>query len=94
MKVILAKTPWGEYHIPLKYIAEKRADYYAPKGSDDWKEEVEHAMTDDYDAIDWLVCDMEWDDVKEIATKVSEKVLVDEDDFWSSTDDFDIIDVK
>lgn len=32
MKVIVCNTPNGQYYIPLKNIAEDRANYYADEG--------------------------------------------------------------
>lgn len=42
MKVIKCNTPNGQFQIPLKLVAENRADYYAvevdgnEKGSQEW----------------------------------------------------------
>jgi len=99
MKVILCSTPTGQYHIPLQNVAEHRADYYVcevdgnEKGSDEWKEEVEWVMEDKFEGIDWLINNTNWSDWTDVATKVNDKVKVTDDDFWCSSDGFEIVDI-
>jgi hypothetical protein len=99
MKVIRVKTPKGVYGIPLKLIAEDRANYYAIEvdrnehGSEEWKQEVDFIMEDDFEGIDWLINNFDWEDWEESAIKLSDKIGVSEDDFWTSSEDFDIIEI-
>ncbi len=100
MKVIIINTPKGQFHLSLKKVAEHRADYYAcerdmhEKNSPEWKEKVDFAMNDDYEGIDWLINNTDWDDWEEYAEQVNNKVKVTDDDFWCSSDDFKIIDIE
>lgn len=96
MKVIIVNTPKGQYSIPLETVAEDRAEYYVEMedfemGSLEWDEEIKFVMEDDFEGIDWIMNNGDWEEWEEIATKINNKVLVTEDDFWSSTDDFKII---
>lgn len=95
MKVIVCNTPHGQYSVPLNVIAINRTEYYAQKdgfkkGSKDWDAEIEYVMEDNFEAIDWILNNMDWDDVKDKATKINDKVMVTDDDFFTSSDDFEI----
>ena len=100
MKVILCNTPKGQYHIPLKPVAEHRADYYIceksglEKTSTEYQEDVDWIMEDDFEGIDWLLNNTDWEDWENIAIKINNKVKVTDDDFWTSSDDFEIVDSK
>jgi hypothetical protein len=99
MKVILIDTPRGQFHLPLKMVAEHKAEYYAhevgeyEKNSPEWHQEVEWVMSDNFGAIDWLVNNTNWEDWESFITKVSDKVNVTDDDFWCSSRGFKIIEV-
>jgi hypothetical protein len=99
MKAILCDTPKGQYHIPLQNVAEHRADYYTcevdgnERGSDEWKEEVDYVMEDKFEGIDWLINNTDWVDWTDVATKVNDKVKVTDDDFWCSSEGFEIVDI-
>lgn len=98
MKAIKCNTPKGRYLIPLKAVAENRADYYVEvdgyeKDSQEYQEEVDYVMNDSYEGINWLLNNSDWKDWEEIAFKVDDKIKVDEDEFWCSSDDFEIIDI-
>lgn len=79
-------------------MAEHKADYYAykvdghEKNSPEWQSEVDWAMNDDYECIDWIINNTNWDEWEDSATKVNDKVKVTDDDFWCSSDGFEIID--
>lgn len=90
MKIIIINTPKGQYSIPMMPIAVGRADHYEEQGSEEWKNEIKWVMEDDYEAIDWLMNNMDWKDVQDRATKLNDKVLVTDDDFWTSSEDFEI----
>uniref|UniRef100_UPI004055E446 hypothetical protein n=1 Tax=Roseivirga sp. TaxID=1964215 RepID=UPI004055E446 len=100
MKVIKCNTPKGQFQIPLKLVAENRADYYAvevdgnEKGSQEWQEEVDWVMNDNYEGIDWLLNNTNWEDWQDSAAKLNDKVKVTDDDFWCSSDDFEIVEVQ
>jgi len=97
MKVIKCNTPKGQFQIPLQKVAENRADYYAvekdghSKDSDEYKEEVAYVMEDDFEGIDWLINNTNWDEWEGSATKLNDNVKVTDDDFWCSSDDFEIV---
>jgi hypothetical protein len=94
MKSIICNTPRGQYSIPLKVVAEHRADYYAcevdgyEKDSPEWKSEVDFVIHDNFESIDWLLNNTRWEDWEGIATKINDKVKVTDDDFWTCSDDF------
>jgi hypothetical protein len=100
MKVIKCNTPNGQFQIPLKLVAENRADYYAvevdgnEKGSQEWQEEVDWVMKDDFEGIDWLLNNTNWEDWQGSATKLNDKVKVTDDDFWCDSDDFEIVEAQ
>lgn len=100
MKIILCNTPQGQYGLPLELIAKDRANYYAIEieeldaDSDEWKKEFDWIMKDDYEGIDWLLNNYEWEDWENEAFKINNTVKVTEDDFWTSSDDFEIINYK
>lgn len=100
MKVIKCNTPNGQFQIPLQLVAENRADYYAvevdgnEKGSKEWQEEVDWVMKDDFEGIDWLLNNTNWEDWQDSATKLNDKVKVTDEDFWRSSDDFEIVEAQ
>jgi hypothetical protein len=100
MKVILCNTPKGQYAIPLKLIAEDRANYYSvvvdgnEVGLDEFNEEVNFVMEDNFEGIDWLINNFDWEDWESVATKINDKVEVTDDDFWTSSEDFEIVDIN
>jgi hypothetical protein len=100
MKVILCNTPKGQYAIPLKLIAEDRANYYSvvvdgnEVGLDEFNEEVNFVMEDNFEGIDWLINNFNWEDWESTATKINDKVKVTDDDFWTSSEDFEIVDIN
>jgi hypothetical protein len=99
MRVIICNTPKGQFQIPIRPVAEHRADYYAcevdgyEKGSEKWEEEVQYAINDSYEAIDWILNETDWENWKNIAIKINDNVNVTDDSFWASSDDFEIKEV-
>jgi len=98
MKYIRINTPKGQYDIELKKIAEDRANYYSTVdgydiGSEEYQDEVNFVMDDDFEGIDWLLNNTNWSDWSQTAIKINDKVLVTDDDFFTSSDDCEIIDV-
>lgn len=100
MKAIICNTPKGQFQIPLQKVAEHRADYYAcevgghEKNSQEWKKEVDWVMEDGFECIDWIINNTDWEDWESSAIKLNNKIKVTDDDFWSSSDDFEIVDVN
>lgn len=98
-RVILFDTPKGQCSIPLKIVAEQRADYYAcevnghEKGSTEWQEEVGWVMKDDFEGIDWLLNNTNFEDWQEsgLVAQVNDSVNVTDEDFWCSSDGFEIV---
>ena len=92
----IVDTPKGQYSIPLLPIAEHRADYYATevdgheKNSPEWQEEVDWVMNDNFEAIDWLLNNSDWEDWESIAIKINDKINVTDDDFWTSSDNIQL----
>lgn len=99
MKFIQCNTPKGQFHIPLQKVAEHRADYYAcevdgyAKGSGEYNAEVDWVMDDSFEAIDWLINNTDWSDWEPIAEKVNNFVKVTDDDFWTDSEDFEIVEI-
>lgn len=99
-KVIVCDTPTGQFQIPLQKVAEHRANYYAcevdgyEKGSAEWQEEVDYGMNDDYKCIDWLINNTDWDEWKDLAIKLNNKVNVTDEDFWTSSDNINIVNIN
>ena len=96
MKKILIKTPRGEYHLDLEFVAENRANYYAEVdnvkiGGSEWKTEVSYVMNSDYEGIDWLNNNMDWEDVEHVAKKINDDVHITDDDFWGDSDGFEMV---
>ena len=95
MIVIKMNTPDGQYTIPLVKVAEHRADYYCDK----LKESAEHSanvnyvMTDDFEGIDWILNNTDYEDWENDTTKINSDVKVTMEDFWCSSDDFEIVEI-
>ena len=95
MKVIRINTPKGHYDLPLQLIAEDRATAYEnqAKNPKRYQEEIDYIMEDDFEGIDWLINNHDWVDWVEKATKVNSKVETTDEDFWTGSSDFIILDV-
>lgn len=95
-KVIRFNTPTGQHEIPLLKIAENRAQYYADQenfnsDSQEWDEEISLVMEDDFEGIDWLINNTNFEDWEGTAVKINSDERIDEEDFWTSSDDFEIV---
>lgn len=51
-------------------------------------------MKDDFEGIDWLLNNTDWEDWQDSATKLNDKVKVTDGDFWCSSDDFEIVEAQ
>lgn len=92
VKVIKINTPDGQYTLPLIKVAEHRADYY--NDNDPARNEaIEFMMEDNYEGIDWIMNNTDWEDWKEEITKINSKVWVLPCDFWCNSDDFAIVEI-
>lgn len=59
------------WHVPLQFIAEHRAKYYAERDEDTtFQEEVDFVLGDDYEGIDWMQNNMNFEDYWSVAVKV------------------------
>lgn len=75
MKYIQIKTEKSIYRIPLEFVAKHRAEYYKEDGFD---EEVEFVMNDNYEGIDWMSNNMNYEDFKDALIKVKD-IEIEED---------------
>lgn len=96
MNYIRVNTPEGQFDIPCLEISKIRANYYAEIdgheiGSDEYNKEVIYASNDEFECIDWLVNNSNWEDWEGIAVKINDKVLHNVEEFWTSTDEFEMI---
>jgi hypothetical protein len=73
-KYLRVTMPDGsQWDIPAEIVADDRAKYYAKIDTDTtYKEEYEYTLSDDSEIFDWAANNMNWDDVKDHAVKVSE----------------------
>lgn len=84
----------SQWKIPAKFIAEQRAEYYATRDCEKDKslnystvftEEVKYALKNEYEIVDWAENNMNWCDVKDMATELpSKKKELDFEDEWSN----------
>jgi hypothetical protein len=95
MKVITINTPQGQYELPLIKVAEDRAEYYGDKDGFDmdsmeWKDEIDWVMKDNYEGIDWLINNSDWEDWEHALVKVNDTVKTADEDFWFDSENFEI----
>ena len=94
MKVIIINTPDGEYTLPLKLVAEHRANEYSDTlHSLQWADEVQYTMGDDFEGIDWLLNSTDYEEWEDDTTKISNIVKVTLEDFWTNSEDFKIVEI-
>jgi len=72
--------------IPLEFIAKHRADYYKSKSEKDFNydDEIKFIMNDDYEGIDWLQNNMDYDDFVNVLKVIRGTNLQDID--WVNSD--------
>jgi len=80
MKVVEITTEKAVYHLPLKIIAEHRAEYYKEDGFD---AEVEFVMNDDFEGLDWMANNMDFEDFEAELVKIRD-VEIEED--WGNAE--------
>ena len=93
----------SQWKIPAQFIAEQRAEYYALRDCEKnkslnyqtvFEDEIEYALTDEDEILDWASNNMNWSDVKDIAVELpsKKKELVFEDE-WTNADK-EIVELK
>jgi len=93
MKLIIIKTPTGEFALPLMKVAEHRAAHFCnSKESDQYELEVAFTLRDNFEGIDWLI-NSTWDDWRNEAKRINDHVHVTEKDFWTDSDDFELVEI-
>jgi len=80
----------GQYSIPANIIAENRTVYYArndgfERGGEEWADEYDFVINDDYLLEDWMFNNMDWSDIKPHATKLPTKPTIDSGQ-WDDTE--------
>jgi len=89
---IIFPTPKGMFKVALIVIAKNRADYYIEdKNSRDYKGNVKFILEDDFEGIDWLLNNMDFEDIESKSVKISDDIKVTDEDFWTSSDNFEIV---
>ena len=98
-KLIKFHTSEGVYSLPAILVAQNRANYFSlvVKGhrqySEEYEEEVNFALDNEFELLDWLINYTIFEDWKDKATKTEEISCVSVDDlsFWSNVDNFEFI---
>ena len=94
MKVIKMNTPDGQYILPLIEVAKNKAKHYVPSEENtSFEDEVNFVMEDDFEGIDWLLNNTNYEDWEDKTKKINSDVKVLHNDFWCSSDDFVIVDM-
>lgn len=69
------------WHVPIEVIADNRAKYYAEKDKDTtYQDEFDYLVEDDYEAIDWMLNNMNWKDYKDHTILVASAVKTEPSD--------------
>ena len=65
------------WRIPALFIAEDRAKYYVEHDGDPsiFDDEVEFALTDEYELVDWANNNMNWSEVVSVAEKMPNEII-------------------
>lgn len=71
-------TDGGLFIVPTLVIAENRANYYSKIDgyeieSNEWQNEIEYAMNDEYELKDWIQENMNWTDLEPFAKEFEEE---------------------
>ena len=85
-------TGKGIYKIPLILVDTNRTKYYSEKDgfvkdSEEWKEEMNFIMNDDFEGLDWLQNNMYLSDIEPFMIKVEDTR---NDDWFNDSDNFEI----
>ena len=68
--------------IPAEFIADIRAKYYSNGNEEEYEEEFNYALNDDYELKDWLSNNMNWEDVKDVV-KIEHLVPISEEEDYN-----------
>lgn len=99
-KYVIVNTPKGQYQILAESIALDRVRYYSKpneyedgfeQDGDEWKEEWDYTMSNEFELIDWLLNNSDWEDWNGLAQQINDDVLVSTKDFWTSSDHFSVV---
>jgi len=69
------------YEIPATIIAKSRADYYAcvvdgyEQDSQEYIDEVNYALKDEYELLDWIENNMNWSDLEPYAQRLGDDAI-------------------
>jgi len=78
MKVIEIVDRGFVWHVPLKFVAENRADHYADDPDSTRDEEISFVMEDNYEGLDWFLNNMNFSDVRHVSKLVETPTTPDE----------------
>lgn len=86
-------SPEGTYMVSLLYVSKIKAEKEYPDmvDSDSYLLEIIAVYTDDMAGILWMLKYMGWGYVKRVAIKVNDEKTITEDEFWTTTDHFEIV---
>lgn len=98
MKYLIVTFSDSVWKIPAEFIARNRAEYYIDsdiKKGDVAKEdrvkainaEIKYALDSPEEIVDWAQCNMDWEDVAELAEKVADiKDKIEYSDEWTNSE--------
>lgn len=86
IETLRVEMPDGSvWDIPARVVAEHRADYYAKKEGEHVRdEEIDFALSDRYELVDWARNNMNWSDVCSMTALVKEPTEA-YDEWWSNS---------
>ena len=96
MKVIVCNTPEGQYAIPLQLVAEHMARHYNNGNTStgvEWDKDIKYIMNDNIEGIYWIKNNTSWDQWVDVAKKVNGEVRVLRKDFWTNSNEFEIVEL-
>lgn len=90
MKIIEIKQEGFTWHVPLLAVAENRADHYADDPDTTREEEIAYVMGDSFEGLDWFANNMDFADVRDVATLMETRGKPSEPDCNAETDIIEI----
>lgn len=70
MKMIEISDKGHVWHVPLRRIAEHRANFYKNDPDTTRQKEIDFVMGDDFEGLDWLANNMNFEDYEDVAILV------------------------
>ena len=55
---------------------------------------IVNTPNDDFEGIDWILNNSDFEDWKNVFQRINKEILVLKHDFWTSSDDFEIIEIE